>query len=379
MSRRCIDDEGNRNGLPRKRKYDCPTCVYYTVGDSVLRLATSIHVYRTNPAANEAQLSAARVSLLKSNIGEPLFRRTLDEFERRAHSCSPSGHCSDDVRGRIGHACARMGLVECLCCALNVMSDQSGNFETDDLLQSFSKDNPYTEGCNLLIDELIKRGLQGLSQDREDVRFNRRLEAALTHPSCEGLQNYQRLEFLGDAAIGAIASLSIARLHLYAISSGELTLARGRLVCNESLAIRAVLLGIPRLIRFGDKSLEGNAEACKAAHADSLEATFGALVDCGYIAGIVSVWASFGDDAVVPADGASEDALGGGDPFARVTKSFPGSSFVRVGAVGPAHSAVHTVRIVGADGTPIASGAGSSFKKARLAAARAALLTKQDA
>jgi ribonuclease-3 len=104
------------------------------------------------------------------------------------------------------------------------------------------------------------------------------LEQALRHRSAaheEGVPSFERLEFLGDAALShAVAALLFARWP--EASEGELTRARAALVREESLARLGERLGLPEAINLGSGLAESSASA--AMLADAFEATLGALL-----------------------------------------------------------------------------------------------------
>jgi endoribonuclease Dicer len=78
---------------------------------------------------------------------------------------------------------------------------------------------------------------------------------ALVHSSFSGsFECYQRLEFLGDAVIGFLATR-----YLYGLSPdmdpGQLTKARSMLVCNQYLGCIALDLGLPSHMRHMNENL----------------------------------------------------------------------------------------------------------------------------
>ena len=105
------------------------------------------------------------------------------------------------------------------------------------------------------------------------------LQTALTHPSVKGdsptTQDYQRLEFLGDAVIGLIFAEA-----LYATTDateGNLSEARARLVRGSSLAAVGRRLKLAQYLHVtphGDTQRIRNADT---ASEDALEALFGAI------------------------------------------------------------------------------------------------------
>ncbi len=87
------------------------------------------------------------------------------------------------------------------------------------------------------------------------------LEEALTHPSCNLKQetgapfSYQRLEFLGDAILGAVISQLLIE-HFPHEAEGELARRKSALVNKNSVAEVVRVLGINTSIRFSET--EGN-------------------------------------------------------------------------------------------------------------------------
>jgi len=105
---------------------------------------------------------------------------------------------------------------------------------------------------------------------------------ALTH-SAENGGNNQRLEFLGDAVLGAVVSKKLYEDHPD-WDEGDLSVARTALVCKDHLALvaRALEIGSVLIIRK-DVARSGPVHAMPAVLADALEALVGAVfVDGGY-------------------------------------------------------------------------------------------------
>ena len=108
------------------------------------------------------------------------------------------------------------------------------------------------------------------------------LSLALTHPSAVGegiertLHSNQRLEFLGDAVLGA----SVAA-HLYqsqsTLSEGELTLRKIALVQKPTLARAAKQLRLGEYLILGKGEDAGGGRAREAILADVLESLIGAV------------------------------------------------------------------------------------------------------
>ncbi|KAE8660248.1 hypothetical protein F3Y22_tig00116954pilonHSYRG00021 [Hibiscus syriacus] len=76
----------------------------------------------------------------------------------------------------------------------------------------------------------------------------RLLEEALTHSSCREIISYDRLEFLGDAALGLTVAIHFFRSEPK-LNPDQLTQRRKESVCNERLTHVAARLGLYRYIR----------------------------------------------------------------------------------------------------------------------------------
>lgn len=107
------------------------------------------------------------------------------------------------------------------------------------------------------------------------------LARALSHRSV-GVDNNERLEFLGDAVLDLVVSEALFRTHGNA-SEGELTRLRASLVRKETLAEVARELGLGPRVSVGDGERKAATRERAAVLADALEAVIGAVfVDAGY-------------------------------------------------------------------------------------------------
>jgi len=107
------------------------------------------------------------------------------------------------------------------------------------------------------------------------------LERALTHRS-RGSNNNERLEFLGDSALGFTISAFLFQ-QFPDLSEGELTRLRARLVRKESLAELARRMELGPALRLGAGELRTGGFDRGSILADALEAVFGAVyVDGGF-------------------------------------------------------------------------------------------------
>jgi ribonuclease III len=99
-----------------------------------------------------------------------------------------------------------------------------------------------------------KNMILDLLEKKIDYDFNNKslLQLALTHRSSSN-ENFERLEFLGDAIIGAIVSAKLYELHPE-VSEGQLTKMRAATINRESLASMARMLELDTFIRIDDHS-----------------------------------------------------------------------------------------------------------------------------
>lgn len=111
------------------------------------------------------------------------------------------------------------------------------------------------------------------------------LQLALSHPSAVGeglertLQSNQRLEFLGDALVGAIVAEHFYRSEPN-LPEGELTNRKIAAVRREALASAAQRLELGRFLRFG----RGEGAAGGATRPSNLSDAFEALIGAVFLA-----------------------------------------------------------------------------------------------
>ena len=107
------------------------------------------------------------------------------------------------------------------------------------------------------------------------------LETALTHRSAAS-DNYERLEFLGDAVLEYVISHEL--FHRYPhCKEGELSRLRSSLVKGETLAKIAQQLAIGECLKLGPGELKSGGFRRTSILADAVEAIFGAIsLDGGF-------------------------------------------------------------------------------------------------
>ena len=133
------------------------------------------------------------------------------------------------------------------------------------------------------------------------------LQRALTHKSRSAANN-ERLEFLGDAALGFIIAAELYRL-LPDADEGHLSRLRARLVRRETLAEVAGELGVGDVMQLGSGESRSGGHQRRSIMADALEALYGAVyLDAGFAA--VSQKGSEHRDEITP-DGFLSNHSGG--------------------------------------------------------------------
>ena len=202
------------------------------------------------------------------------------------------------------------------------------------------------------------------------------LQQALRHRSAaheQGVPSFERLEFLGDAALShAVAAFLFARWPDAA--EGELTRARASLVRETSLASLAERLGLSAALELGSGLDSSNPGA--AVLADALEAVLGALLlDGGWRAFKTAVARLFAP-LVASLDRSQlsfEEPKSMLQEFAQ-SRGLSLPIYRQVEISGPAHRQVFIFEAE-LDGQVLGRGQGSSKKAAQQEAARRALET----
>ncbi|MCM1984337.1 ribonuclease III [Lyngbya confervoides] len=101
------------------------------------------------------------------------------------------------------------------------------------------------------------------------------LDLALTHPSAHPTDNYEQLEFIGDAVVRLVASrLLWAENHQGQV--GEWSAIRAVLVSDRTLAELAQSIGLEKFLRVGSSAV-GDRKGETSRLADAFEAVLAAL------------------------------------------------------------------------------------------------------
>jgi ribonuclease-3 len=220
--------------------------------------------------------------------------------------------------------------------------------------------------------------LAGLQQRLgHQFRDQELLRLALTHPSIAHEQNNptphnQRLEFLGDAILGAVLSQQLYEKFPEA-DEGLLTKSRAKLVNAVSLAAhgRALGLGEQLILSRGEETSGGRVRLSTVA--DAFEALLGAVfLDGGFPAAREFVLREFsGDYAELDLPAGIENPKGELQELLQARSPAP-PVYHLVSAEGPDHDRIFVCAVLH-DGQELARGSGKSKKSAESAAALAAL------
>jgi ribonuclease-3 len=133
-------------------------------------------------------------------------------------------------------------------------------------------------------------------QDRLGYHFKNPefLDKALTHSS-KSVDNYERLEFLGDRVLGLVVAEILYRCFPFE-KEGSLARRHSALVCTETLARIARELDIPTVVIASSAELASGGNKQDNLLADCLEAIIGAMfLDKGYVPCQEVVTALWGD------------------------------------------------------------------------------------
>ena len=197
------------------------------------------------------------------------------------------------------------------------------------------------------------------------------LRQAVTHRSA-GADNWERLEFLGDAVLGFVVSRLLFDLNPE-VSEQQLTVMRANLVQKNALANVAAYLGLSTFINLGTVEDKSGVAEHNAIRADALEAVLGAVACDGGIDAASRVVERLYGDRLTELAGIAEK-----DPKSRLqeilqAKRLDLPNYTVVATTGEEHARVYHVECA-AEGLSVRAGAsGRSLREAEKRAAAAVL------
>lgn len=194
---------------------------------------------------------------------------------------------------------------------------------------------------------------------------------ALTHRSA-GKPNNERMEFLGDALLGAIVAEMLYETHPKA-TEGEMSRLRAQLVNGQALADMARELELGDKLKLGSGELKSGGFRRDSILADAFEALVAAVyLDGGFEACRKTVRDLFAE-RVASLPRSSKDAKTRLQEWLQA-QGWPLPQYELVGAQGEDHARIFDVNCVVVEPAPItASGRGSSRRLAEQDAAEVVL------
>ena len=133
-------------------------------------------------------------------------------------------------------------------------------------------------------------------QKKINIKFNNLniLKKSITHKSYDPINNYEKLEFLGDRILGFVISKKLIELYPDE-KEGILDKKLASLVNKNKCLEVGKFIGLEKYILLGNKSLNSKVE--NKIISDSIEALIGAIYyDCGLDASekfILKIWKKF--------------------------------------------------------------------------------------
>ncbi|MBP3646865.1 MAG: ribonuclease III [Clostridia bacterium] len=195
------------------------------------------------------------------------------------------------------------------------------------------------------------------------------LRLALTHPSTK-LPDNQRLEFLGDAVLEFCVSDMLYRKYPN-LHEGELTARRAALVCERTLSVLAMSLGLGDVLVMGHGEEQTGGRHKPSILADAMEAVFAAIyVDGGIRAAHEVILRMYSEDEKLIAWRGHDDKSALQEFTQANGLDLP--AYQIIAQEGPDHNRTFTAQ-VSVLGKPVAVGVGNSKKAAEQAAAKKAL------
>jgi ribonuclease-3 len=196
------------------------------------------------------------------------------------------------------------------------------------------------------------------------------LTEALTHPSLEGGETYERLEFLGDRVLGLVVAERLYEIFPSA-EEGRLAPLLNLLVRRETLAKVAEAIGLPSFLIMAPGEASTGGRSKPAILADAAEAVIAAIyLDGGLKAAkafVTRFWAphfhTLPAKATDPKTALQEYVQARGEAL---------PEYREISREGPAHDPSFTIEVTSAKGVK-ATGTGGSKRDAERNAAQALL------
>ena len=182
-------------------------------------------------------------------------------------------------------------------------------------------------------------------------------------------QDYERLEFLGDAVLDLVAARLLFDAFPHA-SEGELSRRRARVVRRETFALLGERLGLAVHVRLGAGQQRSGGGASRRILADTFEALAGAVYLDGGLDAVERCFGALIATAIAETHAPVDFKTRLQEACHRLGLSPP--QYVVISVEGPDHSRIFTCEVTVA-GSARGKGAGSSKKAAEQVCARQAL------
>lgn len=187
-------------------------------------------------------------------------------------------------------------------------------------------------------------------------------------------QDYERLEFLGDAVLEMISSEHLFKTYPEK-KEGEMSKIRASLVCEPALSFDAEKLDIKRYIQLGKGEEHTGGRNKESIIADVMEAVIGAL----FLDGGIEVAKQFIDEYILTNKESVERFMDSKSTLQEIVQSHKMGEvrYEICGEDGPEHDKIFKVRVFVADKN-MGEGTGKTKKAAEQKAAYQAILVLRD-
>lgn len=203
------------------------------------------------------------------------------------------------------------------------------------------------------------------------------LNQALTHTSFaneskKDVNHNERLEFLGDAVLELVISSYLFE-NFINLPEGELTKARAAVVCEPTLAKRALTLNLGQYLLFGKGEISTGGRERASILADAFEALIGAIyLDCGIEQARSFILEQLKDDLLTIKDGKYISDYKTLLQELIQAQADSKISYEIISESGPDHNKIFDVAVL-INGSVLGNGMGKSKKEAAQLAAKQAL------
>ena len=209
------------------------------------------------------------------------------------------------------------------------------------------------------------------------------LKQALTHSSYVndfGLKksdSNERLEFLGDAVLGAIVGEALFNKYT-AMNEGSLTKLRAKIVCEKSLSDAAKNLNLGDYLLLSKGEITDNGREKPSILSDAMEAVIGSM----YLDGGTEVAREFIKRILGPVFKAAEDSSFMEDSKSRLQKLLQKKGPVDIDyrvreEIGAPHDKIFIIDVY-CDGVKLGTGSGKNKKEAEMESARDAMNNMEE-